>query len=129
MAKIWFDHVHIITLDPKKLATFYEKAFGAKITSTAIRPNGGVSAVIDLTGARLLIMTPDPAEKRDPDNPQKFLGLEHFGMRTDDIEAALISSVAEGAKIVQDVTQVRPGTRIAYIMAPENTMIEFVEVK
>ena len=30
MAKIWLEHIHIVTLDPMKLAAFYEKVFGAK---------------------------------------------------------------------------------------------------
>ena len=130
MAKVWFDHVHIITLDPKKLATFYEKAFGAKITRTGTLPNGGVAVSLDLGGTRLAIMVPDTPDKRDPpDNPHKHFGLEHLGIRTDDIETVVKSAVAAGATIMQGVTQVRPGARVAFIMAPENTMIEIVEAK
>ena len=130
MAKVWLEHIHIVTLDPMKLAAFYEKAFGAKITRTGTLPNGGVSVSLDLGGTRLAIMVPDTPDKRDPpDNPHKHFGLEHLGVRTDDIEAVVKSSVAEGATIIQDVTQVRPGHRVAFIMAPENTMIEVSEVK
>ena len=128
MAKVWLEHIHIVTLDPMKLAAFYEKAFGAKITRTRTLPNGGVSVSLDLGGTRLAIMAPDTPDKRDPpDNPHKHFGLEHLGVRTDDIEAVVKNSVAEGATIMQDVTQVRPGHRVAFIMAPENTMIEVSE--
>jgi len=128
MAKVWLEHIHIVTLDPMKLAEFYEKAFGAKIIRTGTLPNGGVSVSLDLGGTRLAIMVPDTPDKREPpDNPHKHFGLEHLGVRTDDIEAVVKNSVAEGATIMQNVTQVRPGHRVAFIMAPENTMIEVSE--
>ena len=130
MAKVWLEHIHIVTLDPMKLAAFYEKAFGAKITRTGTLPNGGVAVSLDLGGTRLAIMVPDTPDKRDPpDNPHKHFGLEHLGIRTDDIETVVKSAVAAGATIMQGVTQVRPGARVAFIMAPENTMIEIVEAK
>ena len=130
MAKVWLEHIHIVTLDPMKLAIFYEKAFGAKITRTGTLPNGGVSVSLDLGGTRLAIMVPDTPDKRDPsENPHKHFGMEHLGVRTDDIEAVVKNSVAEGATIMQDVTEVRPGHRVAFIMALENTMIEVSEAK
>ena len=130
MAKVWLEHIHIVTLDPMKLAAFYEKAFGAKITRTGTLPNGGVAVSLDLGGTRLAIMVPDTPDKRDPpDNPHKHFGLEHLGIRTDDIETVVKSAVAAGATIMQGVTQVRPDARVAFIMAPENTMIEIVEAK
>ena len=73
-------------------------------------------------------MVPDTPDKRDPpDNPHKHFGLEHLGVRTDDIESVVKSSVAEGATVIQGITQVRPVHRVAFIMAPENTMIEVSE--
>ena len=128
MAKTWLEHIHFVTLDPMKLAAFYEKAFGAKITRTRIHPNGGVSVSLDLGGSRLAIMAPDTPDKREsPDNPRKHFGLEHLGVRTDDIEAVVKNSVNEGAIIIQNITEVRPGHRVAFIMAPENTLIEVSE--
>ena len=128
MAKTWLEHIHFVTLDPMKLAAFYEKAFGAKITRTKIRPNGNVSVSLDLGGTRLAIMFPDTPDKRDPpDNPHKHFGLEHLGVRTDDIETVVKTSVDEGATILQNITEVSPGHRVAFIMAPENTLIEISE--
>ena len=128
MAKIWLEHIHIVTLDPMKLAVFYEKAFGAKITRTGTLPNGGVLVSLDLAGTRLAIMMPDTPDKRDPsDNPHKHFGLEHLGLRTDDIDSAVKRAVAAGATIMQDA--VPPGEKFVYLMTPENIMIEFTEVK
>ena len=128
MAKVWLEHIHIVTLDPMKLAAFYEKVFGAKITRTGTLPNGGVSVSLDLGGTRIAIMVPDTPDKRDlPDNPHKHFGLEHLGVRTDDAESLLKRAVAEGATIMQNVGP--PGVKLVYLMTPENIMIEVTEVK
>jgi catechol 2,3-dioxygenase-like lactoylglutathione lyase family enzyme len=128
MAKVWLEHIHIVTLDPMKLAAFYEKVLGAKITRTGTLPNGGVSVSLDLAGTRIAIMVPDTADKRDPaDNPHKHFGLEHLGIRTDDAESLLKKAVAEGATIMQNVGP--PSVKLVYLMTPENIMIEITEVK
>jgi predicted enzyme related to lactoylglutathione lyase len=130
MAKVWLEHIHIITLDPMKLSAFYEKAFDAKITRTVTLPNGGALVFLDLGGTKLAIGVPNTPDKRDPpDNPHKHFGLEHLGLRTDDIETVVKRAVAEGATIMQGIAQGLPGTRVAFIMAPENTMIEVSEAK
>ena len=128
MAKIRLEHIHIVTLDPMKLAAFYEKAFDAKVIRTGTLPNGGVSVSLDLGGTRLAIMVPDTPDKRDPaDNPHKHFGLEHLGVRTDDVESVVKRAVAEGATIMRDA--VPPGQKFVYLMTPENIMIEVSEEK
>jgi catechol 2,3-dioxygenase-like lactoylglutathione lyase family enzyme len=128
MAKVWLEHVHIVTPDPMKLAAFYQNTFDAKITRKGTLPNGAPSVSLDLGGFRLAIMAPDTPDKREPsNNPHKHFGLEHLGVRTDDIETVVKRAKIEGATVIQDVTEVRPGHRVAFILAPENTMIEIGE--
>jgi len=128
MAKILFEHVHVVTPDPMKLATFYKNVFGAKIIRTGTLPNGGVSVSVDLGGIRVAIMVPDTSDKREPaDNPHKHFGLEHLGIRTDDVESVVKKAVAEGASIMQDAAP--PGAKFIYLMTPENIMIEISEMK
>jgi predicted enzyme related to lactoylglutathione lyase len=50
-------------------------------------------------------------------------------MKVDELEAALQLCQDAGAKIVQEVTHVRPGFRIAFFMAPDNVLVELVEMK
>jgi len=128
MAKIWLEHIHIVTLDPMKLARFYEKVFETKITRTGTLPTGGVSVSLDLAGTRIAIMVPDTLDKRDPaDNPHKHFGLEHLGLRTDDSESLINRAVAAGAAIMENAAP--PGIKLVYLMTPENIMIEVTEVK
>jgi len=130
MAKFWFDHLHLVVPDPAKTADFYVKAFGAeKVGVVQTLPDGRVRAELNITGGRMIINTPKPADTRQPDIPRKRYGNEHFGMKVDDLESALKSCKAAGAQVVQDVTQVRPGVRIAFFMAPDDVLIELVEMK
>ena len=111
------------------MADFFVKAFGAEKVSLNKRPDGRIRAELNITGGRMLINTPRSTDTRSPDSPQKRYGTEHFGMRVDELESALQQCQAAGAKLVRGVTQVRPGVRIAFFMAPDNVLVELVEMK
>ena len=50
-------------------------------------------------------------------------------MKVDELESALKQCQAAGAKLVMEVTQIRPGVRIAFFMAPNNVLVELLETK
>ena len=77
----------------------------------------------------MIINTPQSTDTRSPDSPQKRYGTEHFGMKVNDLESALQQCQAAGAKLVREITEVRPGVRIAFFMAPDNVLVELVEMK
>ena len=129
MTKFWFDHLHLVVPDPEKIADFFVKAFGAEKVSVDKLPDGRIRAELYITGGRMIINTPQPNDTRIPDSPQRRYGTEHFGMKVDDLEGALQRCQAAGAKLVMDVTQIRPGTRIAFFMAPDNVLVELLETK
>ena len=129
MTKFWFDHLHLVVPNPEKTADFFVKAFGAEKVSLNKLPDGRIRAVLNITGGRMLINTPLPTDTRGPDSPQKRFGTEHFGMKVDELESALQQCLAAGAKLVRGVTQVRPGVRIAFFMAPDNVLVELLETK
>ncbi len=129
MLKFWYDHVHIVAPDPVKTAEFYEKAFNAKRVSIQHRSDGRTLAELSLSGSRLLIISPFPSEVRNPDSPSKYYGLEHFGIQTDNLDEAVKSLKAMGVNFVQEITvSLRPGLRIAFLMAPDNVLIELMEL-
>lgn len=129
MAKFWFDHLHLVVPNPEKTAEFYVKAFGLEKTPAQKLPDGRVRVDLNFTGGRMIINTPAPDDLRQADAPRKRYGTEHWGMKTDNLEEALKSCTQAGAEIVQNVTIVRPGVRIAFVMAPDNVLIELVEMK
>jgi predicted enzyme related to lactoylglutathione lyase len=129
MTKFWFDHLHLVVPDPEKMADFFVKAFGAEKVSVDKLPDGRIRAELNITGGRMIINTPQSNDTRSPDNPQKRYGTEHFGMKVDELENALQQCLGAGGKLVREVMQIRPGTRIAFFMAPDNVLVELLEMK
>ena len=129
MVKFWFDHIHLVVPDPEKVADFFVKAFGAEIVSLRELPDGRRGAELSITGGRMIINTPRPTDARCPDSPQKRYGTEHFGMKVDELESALEQCLAAGAELVRGITEIRPGVRLAFFMAPENVLVELLETK
>ena len=129
MTKFWFDHLHLVVADPEKMADFFEKAFGAERVSLRKLPDGRTRAELKIIGGRMIINTPNSTDTRTSDNPSRRLGTEHFGMQVDNLEKALRQCLDAGADLVLDSTEVRPSVRIAFFMAPENVLVELLEIK
>jgi catechol 2,3-dioxygenase-like lactoylglutathione lyase family enzyme len=125
MPSFWYDHVHLYSPDPMKAAEFYEKMFAAKRVS-ARKIGEGITAVeLSLNGSRVLI-TERPGKTREPSGPGDY-SLEHFSIRTDDIEKAAADLKAAGIRFRDELRQSRPGVKIAYFWAPDEVLIELIE--
>ena len=57
------------------------------------------------------------------------IGLDHFGLGTDDIEAAVEEFKAKGVTFKEEVRVVNPELKIAFLWAPNNALIELLERK
>ncbi len=128
MAQYRFDHVHLVSKDPLKTAEFYEKSQLAREKSVNTLPDGRMLISLALGGASIKISNPR-AKALVPNTLPEGCGLEHFGMRTNNIEQAMVELQANGAKFVQGITQINPKTRIAFFVSPENVLIELLEIK
>ena len=117
MPNYWFDHIHLISPDSSKTAQFYKAMFDASIIS---------GRELDLNGTRILLGQRDQAETARGSSVSGY-GLEHFGIRTDDIEAAVIDLKGKGARFRDEIREIRPGTKIAFLWGPENVLIELLE--
>jgi len=116
MPEYKFDHIHLMSADPVKTAEFYEKAFAAKRVKVSDMGGGRVNVSLSLNGVTILI------SKSREDTVQN--GLGHFGIRTNDLKAAIAELKAGGVKFNQDLTEVRPDFKISFVAAPENVTIE-----
>jgi catechol 2,3-dioxygenase-like lactoylglutathione lyase family enzyme len=126
MPKYSYDHVHLVSADPVKAADFYIRAFGAKKVSETPSPTG-TSVALSIEGTRLLIRPPRDNKSKE-DAPRARRGLEHFGLRTDDIKGAVADLKAKGVKILDDIRVFAPsGSTIAFVEAPDNVQIELVQ--
>jgi catechol 2,3-dioxygenase-like lactoylglutathione lyase family enzyme len=116
MPNYWFDHIHLISPDPMKTAEFYERFFGGKKSVRDL--GGGRQAVsVDLNGTRILIRATNEGEVEKP-------SLDHYGIRTDDLEKAVAELKGQGVEFTMDIRQIRPDMKISFLRTPDGVSIE-----
>ncbi len=124
-----FDHVHIKSADPGTTAEWYVKVFDFKIISDNVRVWGdrfircetSDGVVVNISGAR-------NDERLGSGDAGAHLGLEHFGIKVDDIDAEIERLTGLGAELLEGPIDVPgPGLRIAFIKAPEEVRIELLQ--
>ncbi len=123
------NHVHIRSSDPHQSVAWFEEHFGAKLVSEGVITPGTVTIVMGVDGpARLLISSKPDGTSDDRASAELFrLGLEHFGFQTDDLAADLERLQKAGIRVVQPLTEVRSGAKIAFIEGPDDVLIELVQ--
>ena len=131
MPNYWYDHVHLISPEPEKTAQFYERMFNAKRVDVSKFSDGRTMVILDLNGSRVLVMNRKAQPESSPSSPETGgYSLEHFGIRTDDIEAAVANLKANGVQFKEELRAgSSPGLKIAFLWAPENVLIELLERK
>ena len=114
-----FNHIHLTSPNPQKTSEFYEKMLGA--TQISITDIGFGRSIINLNlnGITILI-SPTPKDSSQS-------GLDHFGIRTDDLVAAINELKSKGVVFTKEATKVRPGLKISFLSAPEKVRIELQE--
>jgi len=122
-----YHHIHLVSADPTKAAEFYQRAFGAKSVSVGKFPDGGARIELDLGGTRLLLRPPRNASQTAQDSPRQRQGLEHFGLTTDNIDAAVADLKAKGVKFQDELTTLPSGVKMAFVLAPDNVSIELMQ--
>ncbi len=125
MPNYWFDHVHLNSPDPIGTAEFYEKMFGA--TRQGVRQLNDGRTLIDLTLNESSIKLSKPRiQPLVPSTSPTGHEIEHFGLRTDNIEAAVAELKSNGVKFV---TEIKPGfgAKIAFLLTPGDILIELLE--
>ncbi len=127
MPGYWYDHVHLISSDPVKTAEFYEKMFDAKRVSVDDLGAGRVMVELDLNGSRVLVMSRRVPSETAPGSAETGDGLEHFGIRTDNLEAAVADLKAKGVQFKEEIREIGSGVKISFLWAPENVLIELLE--
>jgi len=124
MSGYGIDHVHLRSADPIAAARFYVEAFGATETGrTEIR--GALRIVLELGGLTLFIEAVPPTTPHPPAPP--YLGLEHLGLRVDDLDAAAAALRGRSVRFLTEPREARPGTRFAFIEGPDGVRIELIE--
>lgn len=118
------DHLHLRSRDAVKAAGFYVETFGAREVKR-VGDDPVQRVVLDLGGLTMFIeQAPDEIA---PATPTPCLGIEHFGLRVADIEAAMADLRARGVPVKTGITARGPGLRIAFVEGPDGALIEILE--
>lgn len=124
-----FDHVHLKSPAPEETVKFYVKAFNFKVVSDTTRVFGDRfircetvdGKVINISGSRT-------GERLGSGDAAAHFGLEHFGLKVDNIEAEIKRLEGLGAELLEGPIEVPNGPIIAFIKAPVDVRIELLEM-
>jgi lactoylglutathione lyase len=121
-----YDHIHLRTRDPMGTAQYYQKMFDAKIIES-IQSDGRPRIDLDLNGLTIFIAQV-PATATMPAAPaEPYLGLDHLGLRVDNLEEAAAELKQRGATFIIEPRTIRPGVKIAFVQGPDDVRIELLE--
>jgi lactoylglutathione lyase len=125
-----FDHVHLKCRDLEKSLKYYQEMFQATIINQSLT---GPAPMIRLAlGGTILILTgmgkgedlPEPGARQ---SLYPAAGLVHFGVVVPDLEKTVREMKAKGAKFFVEPREAFPGTRVAFVEAPDGDVIEIVQ--
>jgi len=126
MTDFRYDHVHLRSPDPDATADWYRKMFGAEVIKS-VMSNGIERTDLKLAGVNHFIAkVPDDAPLAEKEDGS-FVGLDHIGLRVNDIDAVCAELKAKGAEFTVEPKTIRPGVRIAFVRGPQNVLIELLD--
>ncbi len=123
-----FHHVHIKSADPKKTADWYVKAFNFAILSDAERPWGDRMVRCSMAdGSGVNISNARTGETLGDADAGAHLGIEHLGIKVDDVDAEIERLTALGAELLEGPLDVPDGPRIAFLKTPVDVRVEIIQ--
>jgi len=121
-----FEHVHILSRDPRAVAQYFQKMFDAKIIE-GVEPDGKLRIEVEMNGLLIFIFPVTPEENLPSAPAGRYMGLDHFGLRVDNLDETAAELKRRGVEFVVEPFVKRPGLKISFIRGPENVRIELLE--
>ena len=126
MTRYSYDHIHLRTRDPMATAKYYEKMFEAKIIES-VQSDGQKRIDLDINGLTVFIARVSEEVNAPPGPAEPSLGLDHFGLQVDNLDEAVAELKRRGADFTVEPRTIRPGLKIAFVLAPDGARIELLE--
>jgi catechol 2,3-dioxygenase-like lactoylglutathione lyase family enzyme len=131
-----FDHIHIISENPRASAEWYVEMFGATIAADTVA-RGAPQIFVDLGGMTILIRGRRPGETPTPTKSIKpyadfsshdSWGTDHFGFLYRGDLAALCDELrAKGVQFPVALKKGVGGSLLCYVAAPDGVSIELMQ--
>ncbi len=133
-----FDHIHLISEDPKATAAWYEEILGGEIVAD-YELRGAPQINVRVGGMQVIIRGRRPGESPVSTRPmQDFAdysshdewGTDHFGYTYHgDLDAFCEEIRGKGATLAVEPWEFSPGSLICYVAAPDGVSIELVQAR
>src|SRR3974390_2398280 len=120
-----WDHIHLRSPDPDAMAAWFERILGAQVIRSTVEGKPRID--LKLGGADVFIMPVAPGDNVNPPPVTPYQGLDHFGLTVSGIDAVAADLKAKGVEFTREPTTVRPGTRVAFLRAPQGVSIELLD--
>ncbi len=125
---IVFDHVHLISEDPRSAAEWYADNLGGRIIGSA-EIRGAPQVIVAFEGATVIVRGQRTGEEA-AGKPGLEWGTDHFGFSVKgDFDAFCDDLKKNGVNFTLDPVDFTPTVRIAFIDAPDNVSIELLQRK
>jgi catechol 2,3-dioxygenase-like lactoylglutathione lyase family enzyme len=131
-----FDHVHIISKNPKASANWYVEMFGATIAADTMA-RGAAQIFVELGGMTILIRGERPGEAPEAARPiREYVdfsshnahGIDHFGfLYRGDLAAFCDELRAKGVSFPVEPKRGVNGSLLCYVAAPDGVSIELMQ--
>ena len=131
-----FDHVHIISEDPKASAAWYVEMFGATIKADMVA-RGAPQIFVEVGGTTIIVRGRRPGETPTAGRPiqpysdfssHNEWGTDHFGFMYQGDLAALCDELrAKGVTFPVPLKKGVGGSLLCYVSAPDGVSIELMQ--
>lgn len=125
-----FDHVHLKSPEPKETADWYVKAFNFRIVSDTVRVFGDRFLRCETSDGTIVNISNERTNERlSGGDAGTHWGIEHFGIKVDDINAEIERLIGLGADLMEGPIDTPNGPLIAFIKTPYNVRIELLQAR
>ena len=131
-----FDHVHIISENPRVSAQWYVDMLGATIANDTVA-RGAPQIFVELGGMTILIRGRRPGEEPEPARPirpysdfssHNGWGTDHFGfLYAGDLEKLVAELSGKGVEFPVALKRGVGGSLLCYVAAPDGVSIELMQ--
>ena len=118
-----YDHIHLRTRNPQSTIQYYQDMFDAEPVES-VQSDGKPRVDLNLNGLTIFVAEV-PAAADVPMAPAvPYIGLDHLGLRVDDLDVAAAELKRRGAVFMMEPKTIRPGVRIAFVQGPQAGLVE-----
>jgi len=133
-----FDHIHLISRDPRAAAGWYRDMFGGEVTAVQENLRGAPQIDVRVGGMTIVIRGQRPGELPAQTKPMHHFdgysshdewGTDHFGFTyRGDLRAFCAELKRKGVRMAVEPWEFKPGMVLCYVAAPDDVSIELIQV-